>query len=172
MTRFTFLFCKQCVLSITWISVCLTCPTFIMNTLFYGWMFITNLASIIQLTLKLLIQTSQDVNNPVVKEILLSSNISKVACALVYCIVTPLLEETVYRGFLLTSLASTMNWQHAVFLSSAVFSAAHFSGENFVQLFIIGCVLGCCFSWTGNLTSSFLIHSLYNAVTLIITFMY
>ncbi|KAJ6859326.1 hypothetical protein NC652_041575 [Populus alba x Populus x berolinensis] len=67
------------------------------------------------------------VNNPVVKEILLSSNISKVACILVYCLVTPLLEEIVYRGFLLKSLASTMNWQQAVLLSSAVFSAAHFS---------------------------------------------
>ncbi|KAF9661763.1 hypothetical protein SADUNF_Sadunf19G0102300 [Salix dunnii] len=86
------------------------------------------------------------VNNPIVKEILLSGNISKVACILVYCLVTPLLEEIVYRGFLLKSLASTMNWQQAVFLSSAVFSAAHFSGENFIQLFIIGCVLGCSYS--------------------------
>nr|TKR86040.1 uncharacterized protein D5086_0000241950 [Populus alba] len=67
------------------------------------------------------------VNNPIVKEILLSSSTSKVACILVYCLVTPLLEEIVYRGFLLKSLASTMNWQQAVLLSSAVFSAAHFS---------------------------------------------
>ncbi|KDP24144.1 hypothetical protein JCGZ_25801 [Jatropha curcas] len=110
------------------------------------------------------------VNNPILKEILLSSNISKAACILVYCLVTPLMEEIIYRGFLLTSLASTMNWQKAVFISSAVFSAAHFSGENFLQLFIIGCVLGFCYSWTGNLSSPIAIHSLYNAVTLIITF--
>ncbi|KAG6738918.1 hypothetical protein POTOM_058541 [Populus tomentosa] len=110
------------------------------------------------------------VNNPVVKEILLSSNISKVACILVYCLVTPLLEEIVYRGFLLKSLASTMNWQQAVLLSSAVFSAAHFSGENFIQLFIIGCVLGCSYSWSGNLCSPILTHSLYNALTLILTY--
>ncbi|CAK7349811.1 unnamed protein product [Dovyalis caffra] len=58
----------------------------------------------------------------------------------------PLLEEIVCRGFLLKSLASTMNWRQAIFLSSAVFSAAHFSGENFIQLFIIGCVLGCSYS--------------------------
>ncbi|XP_052305603.1 uncharacterized protein LOC18108566 isoform X2 [Populus trichocarpa] len=110
------------------------------------------------------------VNNPIVKEILLSSSISKVACILVYCLVTPLLEEIVYRGFLLKSLASTMNWQQAVLLSSAVFSAAHFSGENFIQLFIIGCVLGCSYSWSGNLCSPILTHSLYNALTLIITY--
>ncbi|WCJ30718.1 CAAX amino terminal protease family protein [Euphorbia peplus] len=112
---------------------------------------------------------TQDVNNPILKEILLTSNISKTACVLVYCLITPLLEEIIYRGFLLTSLASTMNWQKAVFYSSAVFSAAHFSGENFLQLFIIGCVLGCCYSWTGNLSSSIAVHSLYNALTLIVT---
>lgn len=109
------------------------------------------------------------VNNPILKEILLSSNVSEIACILVYCIVTPLLEETVYRGFLLTSLASTMKWQQAVIITSAIFSAAHFSGENSLQLFIIGCVLGCSYCWTGSLSSSIVIHSLYNALTLTFT---
>ncbi|GAV70433.1 Abi domain-containing protein [Cephalotus follicularis] len=109
--------------------------------------------------------------NPILKEILLSSNLSKVACVLVYCIITPLLEEGVYRGFLLTSLAATMNWLPAVLISSAIFSAAHFSGENFIQLFVTGCVLGCSYCWTGNLSSSILVHSLYNALTLTVTFL-
>uniref|UniRef100_A0A2C9UWT1 CAAX prenyl protease 2/Lysostaphin resistance protein A-like domain-containing protein n=1 Tax=Manihot esculenta TaxID=3983 RepID=A0A2C9UWT1_MANES len=113
---------------------------------------------------------AKGVNNPILKEILHSSNISKTACVFVYCLITPLLEETIYRGFLLTSLASTMNWQKAVFVSSAAFSAAHFSGENFLQLFIIGWVLGCCYCWSGNLSSSIAIHSLYNAMILIVTF--
>ncbi|PON87821.1 CAAX amino terminal protease [Trema orientale] len=113
----------------------------------------------------------KDVNSPILKELLVSSNISKAACVLVYCIVTPLLEETVYRGFLLRSLSSSMKWQHAVLISSAIFSAAHFSGENFVQLFIIGCVLGSSYCWTGNLCCSFLIHSFYNAMTLVMTFL-
>ncbi|KAB2612499.1 hypothetical protein D8674_034815 [Pyrus ussuriensis x Pyrus communis] len=113
----------------------------------------------------------KDINNPVLKEILLSSNISQAACVLVYCIITPVLEETVYRGFLLASILSTTKWQSAVLISSAIFSAAHLSGENFLQLFIIGCVLGCSYCWTGNLSSPILIHSLYNAMTLMITFL-
>ncbi|OMP07381.1 CAAX amino terminal protease [Corchorus olitorius] len=72
---------------------------------------------------------TEDVNNPILKEMLLSSDISKAACVIVYCIITPLLEEMVYRGFLLASLASTMNWQQSVVLSGAIFSAAHFSGK-------------------------------------------
>nr|KYP46901.1 hypothetical protein KK1_031472 [Cajanus cajan] len=109
---------------------------------------------------------SKPVNNPILKDMLLNSDISRVSCVLAYCIVTPLLEEIVYRGFLLTSLSSTMEWQQAVAISSVIFSAIHFSGENFLQLFIIGCVLGCSYCWTGNLSSSICIHSLYNALTL------
>lgn len=114
----------------------------------------------------------QPVNNPILKEILLNSDISRVSCVLAYCIVTPLLEEIVYRGFLLTSLSSNMEWQQAVIISSVIFSAIHFSAGNFLQLFIIGCVLGSSYCWTGNLKSSIVIHSLYNALTLLITCFY
>lgn len=110
-------------------------------------------------------------NYSILKEILSSGPISETACILVYCFLTPLLEEIVYRGFLLTSLVSDMKWHWAVVISSAVFSAAHFSGENFLQLFVIGSVLGCSYCWTGNLTSSFVIHSLYNALILVMTYL-
>ncbi|TYH33717.1 hypothetical protein ES332_D13G078200v1 [Gossypium tomentosum] len=113
----------------------------------------------------------KDVNNLILKEMLVRSDISKGACITVYCIITPIFEEMVYRGFMLASLASTMNWKQAVVISAAIFSAAHLSGENFLQLFVIGCILGCSYCGTGNLSSSILIHSLYNAFTLIITFL-
>ncbi|BAT90151.1 uncharacterized protein LOC124843449 [Vigna umbellata] len=115
---------------------------------------------------------SKPVSNPIQKEMLLSSGISRVSCVLAYCIVIPLLEEVVYRGFLLTSLSSTMEWPQAVAISSVIFSAIHLSGENFLQLFIIGCLLGCSYSWTGNLYSSIVIHSLYNAFTLVVSYFY
>lgn len=125
------------------------------------WLFTCNICCLIYV---------QDVNNPVLKEILLSGPISLTACALVYCIITPFLEETVYRGFLLKYLASTMEWPQALLISSAIFSASHLSGENFLQLFIIGIVLGCSYCWTGKLSSSIAIHSMYNALTLLMTF--
>ncbi|KAL7102247.1 hypothetical protein ACP275_08G107600 [Erythranthe tilingii] len=112
----------------------------------------------------------KDVNNPFLKEIISSGSSSTAACVLVYCFVTPFLEEVVYRGFLLTSLCSKMKWQKAVIISSIAFSAAHFSADNFIQLFIVGFVLGCSYCWTGNLTTSFAIHSLYNALVLFSTF--
>ncbi|XP_042485052.1 uncharacterized protein LOC122065326 [Macadamia integrifolia] len=108
-------------------------------------------------------------NNTILKEILSSGSISTMECFLIYCLITPLLEETVYRGFLLRSLTATMKWHHAVIVSSCIFSAAHFSAENSLQLFLIGCILGCSYCWSGSLSSSFVIHSLYNAVTLMVT---
>ncbi|KAM7271577.1 hypothetical protein ACFE04_030791 [Oxalis oulophora] len=113
----------------------------------------------------------KDAYDPILKEMLLSGNLSKVACIMVYCIITPVLEESIYRGFLLRSLATQMNWPCAILVSSAVFSAAHFSAENFLQLFVIGCILGSSYCWTGNLRTSIAIHSLYNALIVTTTFL-
>ncbi|CAO2814461.1 unnamed protein product [Amaranthus hypochondriacus] len=108
-------------------------------------------------------------SNQTVKEILSSGSVAQTACALVYCVIAPLLEEIVYRRFLLTSLALSMKWYQAVMISSLIFSAAHLSGQNFIQLLIVGMVLGCSYCWTGDLRSSILLHSLYNSLTLLIT---
>ncbi|XP_047337210.1 uncharacterized protein LOC124940719 [Impatiens glandulifera] len=115
--------------------------------------------------------SSKEVNNHILKEIVSSGFISKGACVLVYCIITPLLEEIVYRGFLLRSLVSAIGWRGAVVVSSVVFSLAHFSVEDSLQLFIIGCILGCSYCWSGKLSSPLLIHSLYNSFILIVTFL-
>ncbi|GER26317.1 CAAX amino terminal protease family protein [Striga asiatica] len=112
----------------------------------------------------------KDVNNPFLKENLTSGWSSLTASILVYCLVTPLLEEVVYRGFLLKSLSSKMKWLPAVTISSFVFSAAHFSVDNFLQLFVVGFVLGSSFCWSGNLSAPVAIHSLYNALILLLTY--
>ncbi|XP_020597001.1 uncharacterized protein LOC110036811 [Phalaenopsis equestris] len=106
-------------------------------------------------------------NNPILKEILLYSPISKTTCFILYCFVTPLLEEIVYRGFLLTSIASQGKLWQAICISSLAFSLAHFSLENFLQLFIIGYVLGSVYSWSGKLVASVTVHSVYNFIILI-----
>ncbi|CAL9752756.1 unnamed protein product [Musa acuminata subsp. burmannicoides] len=113
----------------------------------------------------------KDVNDPMLKKILSDSPLSMMSCFFLYCLISPLLEETVYRGFLLSSLSSTMKWWQAVIISSFVFSIGHFSGENSLQLFLIGCVVGSAYCWTGQLTPCFAIHSVYNAMILLITMM-
>ncbi|XP_039806732.1 uncharacterized protein LOC120670645 isoform X1 [Panicum virgatum] len=109
---------------------------------------------------------SEDAYDPILKGILSDSPTSKLLCFFLYCVIAPLSEETIYRGFLLTALSSSMKWRDAVVMSSLAFSVAHLSGESFVQLFVIGCITGLTYCRTGTLVASFTIHSLYNAVTL------
>ncbi|KAF8054111.1 hypothetical protein N665_1347s0007 [Sinapis alba] len=111
---------------------------------------------------------SQDLHNSELNKIIGSGEVSRIGCFALYCVVAPILEEIVYRRFLLSSLASRMEWRKALVISSGVFAASHFSGESFLQLFGIGCLLGGCYSWSGNLASSVVVHSLYNALTLLL----
>ncbi|KAG7579902.1 CAAX prenyl protease 2 [Arabidopsis thaliana x Arabidopsis arenosa] len=110
---------------------------------------------------------SKAVENSELEKIMVSGEVARSGCFALYCGVAPILEEIVYRRFLLTSLASRMEWWKALVISSGVFAAAHFSGQDFVQLFGLGCVIGSCYIWSGNLASSVLVHSLYNALTLL-----
>ncbi|KAK1680667.1 hypothetical protein QYE76_041515 [Lolium multiflorum] len=113
----------------------------------------------------------EDAYDPILKEILSDSPTSRLVCFFLYCVIAPLSEETIYRGFLLTSLSSSMKWKNALIVSSLMFSVAHLSGQSFFQLFIIGCITGLAYCRTGTLAASFTIHCLYNAVILFTTIM-
>ncbi len=92
-----------------------------------------------------------------------------VACSatyLAFCVITPVIEEYVYRGFLLASLASHIRWPFAIIVSSLVFAISHLGASGLPSLFMIGCVLGLAYTWTGNLATSLVIHGLYNAIVL------
>uniref|UniRef100_A0A0E0LK69 CAAX prenyl protease 2/Lysostaphin resistance protein A-like domain-containing protein n=1 Tax=Oryza punctata TaxID=4537 RepID=A0A0E0LK69_ORYPU len=108
-------------------------------------------------------QHSWDTYDPMLREILSDSPTSRLLCFFLYCVIAPLSEETIYRGFLLTALSSSMKWKDAVIVSSLMFSIAHFSINSSFQLFVIGCITGLAYSRTGTLAAPLTIHSLYNA---------
>ncbi|CAL5080057.1 unnamed protein product [Urochloa decumbens] len=109
---------------------------------------------------------TEDAYDPILKGILSDSPSSKLLCFFLYCVIAPLSEETIYRGFLLNGLSSSMKWHEAAVMSSVAFSVAHLSGDSSIQLFVIGCITGLTYCRTGSLAASFTIHSLYNAVIL------
>jgi membrane protease YdiL (CAAX protease family) len=53
-------------------------------------------------------------------------------------VLAPLLEETVFRGFLLTSLTKWMPTPVAVLLSSVAFGLCHLSVKDLPQLVCLG----------------------------------
>lgn len=104
--------------------------------------------------------------------LLSSTPLARLAIYVAYCGVTPCFEEYVYRGFLLSFLGTRMRWPLAVMTSALVFSLSHLSPPGFLSLFWVGCCLGTAYTWNGNLATSFVIHSLYNAVVLTKALMY
>ncbi|KAJ7550133.1 hypothetical protein O6H91_07G085100 [Diphasiastrum complanatum] len=87
-------------------------------------------------------------------------------------VLAPLLEETVFRGFLLTSLSKWMPTPAAIFLSSSAFAIAHLTPGEFPQLFALGVLLGFTYSQTRNLLTPMLVHSVWNSgVIILLTFL-
>ncbi|EMS60814.1 hypothetical protein TRIUR3_17834 [Triticum urartu] len=56
----------------------------------------------------------EDAYDPILKEILSDGGTSRLVCWFLYCVIAPLSEEIIYRGFLLTALSSSMKWRNAV----------------------------------------------------------
>lgn len=83
------------------------------------------------------------------------------------CVLAPLVEEHLFRGFLLTSLARDLSPPCAVALSSIAFAVIHPLTQFPYQL-MLGCVLGTGFvACRGNLVVAFIAHSLYNLSILV-----
>jgi uncharacterized protein len=80
----------------------------------------------------------------------------------VVSVCTPVWEEAIFRGFLLTSLTRYMRPLFAIVASSAVFAIAHFSWHRTPYLMLLGFVIGFVFVRTRNLLTPMLVHALWN----------
>ncbi|GFR52801.1 hypothetical protein Agub_g15423 [Astrephomene gubernaculifera] len=82
----------------------------------------------------------------------------------------PLLEETVFRGFLLTSLTRFMPTWAAVVASSVSFGLAHLSARDLPVLSALGLLLGWSYVRSRNLLTPILIHGVWNSAVLTLLF--
>lgn len=83
-------------------------------------------------------------------------------------VLAPVLEETVFRGFLLASLTKWLPPPAAIGLSSLAFATAHFAPRDFPQLAALGCVLGASYVRTRNLAVPVAVHGLWNSGVLLV----
>lgn len=86
-------------------------------------------------------------------------------------VLAPILEETVFRGFLLTSLTKYLSLPASVFVSSLIFAACHFSPRDFPQLLALGMVMGFAYARSRNLLTSITIHAVWNSTVVIMLFL-
>ncbi|KAL1355963.1 hypothetical protein HN51_007947 [Arachis hypogaea] len=77
-------------------------------------------------------------------------------------VLAPLLEETVFRGFIMASLTKWVPTPVAIIISAAVFALAHFTPEAFPQLFVLGTFMGISYAQTRNLLAPITIHAFWN----------
>ncbi|XP_057950014.1 uncharacterized protein LOC131145009 isoform X2 [Malania oleifera] len=101
-----------------------------------------------------------------------SSTISTACLVGITGILAPLLEETLFRGFLMVSLTKWLPTPVSVVISAAIFSIAHLTPGEFPQLFVLGTALGFSYAQTRNLLTPITIHAFWNSgVILLLTFL-
>lgn len=97
-----------------------------------------------------------------------ASPTSTASLIIVTGVLAPLLEETVFRGFLMTSLTKWVSTPVAIAVSACAFAGAHLTPGEFPQLVALGIVLGLAYAQTRTLITPMLIHSLWNSGVIIL----
>jgi uncharacterized protein len=102
--------------------------------------------------------------NPILEVILQGHDtFSIVVLWFLVAVCAPLFEETLFRGFFLTSLTRYMSEWQAIALSGFIFALAHLNLGDVLPLSLLGMVLGTVYWRSRNLLSSMLLHSLWNS---------
>uniref|UniRef100_A0A0A9EEH6 CAAX prenyl protease 2/Lysostaphin resistance protein A-like domain-containing protein n=1 Tax=Arundo donax TaxID=35708 RepID=A0A0A9EEH6_ARUDO len=101
-----------------------------------------------------------------------SSSISTACLLGITGVLALILEETVFRGFLMVSLTMWFSTPYSVLITAGVFAFAHLTPGEFPQLFVLGVVLGFSYAQTRNLLTPITIHAVWNSgVILLLTFL-
>lgn len=81
-------------------------------------------------------------------------------------LIGPVTEEVLFRGFLQPALKEVMGGMKAILLTSFFFALVHFNLYIFIQIFILGLLLGYLYEKTGTLVAPLSVHILHNSVSL------
>jgi membrane protease YdiL (CAAX protease family) len=87
------------------------------------------------------------------------------------CVAAPILEELMFRGFILNGLLRYMPAWLSIVLSGAVFGSVHYQPGNLgalIPLAVGGMVLGFVYYRSGSLVASMMTHALFNTFTVVL----
>jgi len=87
------------------------------------------------------------------------------------CILAPLTEELLYRGFLMKTL-SRVSTRFGIIMSALLFGLAHGNVEQFLLAFILGLYLGKIVERHNSIVPSILVHMGINTTSIILSLMY
>ncbi|MEE9558981.1 MAG: CPBP family intramembrane glutamic endopeptidase [Candidatus Brocadiales bacterium] len=81
-------------------------------------------------------------------------------------LIGPVTEELLFRGFLQPALRDVLGGVKAILFTSFLFALVHFNLYIFIQIFILGLLLGYLYEKTGTLAAPVAVHILHNSVSL------
>lgn len=85
------------------------------------------------------------------------------------CILAPIIEEILMRGYLLNGLSISYGSIIALLMSSLMFALLHFNMVQTFSAFVCGLVLGLLYLQTGSILCCILTHTGYNLISYITT---
>lgn len=85
------------------------------------------------------------------------------------CILTPIVEEILFRRIIYGGFRNICPAWLAVIVTSLIFSAVHFFVKGFVSLFIMGVMFNLIFLFRKNLWASILLHAIVNSAAFLFT---
>lgn len=99
------------------------------------------------------------------QETILTLKQSPITSFLRVCLLAPLIEEILMRGYILGGIQKTHGVVIALVISSVLFAALHFNMVQTISALICGVLLGILYIKTGSLFCCILTHCLYNAIS-------
>jgi membrane protease YdiL (CAAX protease family) len=81
-------------------------------------------------------------------------------------VIAPIVEEIFFRGFLFQGFRQKYGWMPALFLSSAIFGAAHLDPVSLIPTFVLGCVLAYVYHRSNSVWPGILFHAAINSFSL------
>jgi len=92
------------------------------------------------------------------------------AAFLVLVIITPLVEEIIYRGFIFRGIAKSTNTWVGVIISSLIFGAVHGQIGLVIDTFVMGMVCAILVARSGSLWSAVMLHAFKNGLAFLLLF--
>lgn len=90
---------------------------------------------------------------------------SPITSLLHVCIIAPIIEETLMRGFALEGLKNTYGAIEALLLSTLFFALLHFNMVQTLSAFVCGIILGLLYIKTNSILCCIIAHCGYNLIS-------
>ena len=86
----------------------------------------------------------------------------------VVCLVTPLVEELLFRGVCYRSLRRAFSARAAIVMQALLFAVFHFRLYQIAGVFPAAIVLGLVYEWSGSLIAPIILHVSFNSAGIIL----